>query len=64
MQARAHDTIQILNAATGGQESAVELPFHILWPAAWVDDGTSFVVNRVDVVSQIVMFDRFWSPSR
>jgi Tol biopolymer transport system component len=56
------NAVAILDVATGKQRLAARLPFSIVFRASWVDNGTAFVVNRTDLVSHIVMFDRFWKP--
>jgi serine/threonine protein kinase len=56
---RDHDAVAIFNVATH-ERFDVRLPFHVLFRAAWTDDGASLVVNRRDNISHIVLFDRFW----
>lgn len=38
----------------------VTLPFHVVFRAAWIDDGPALIVNRQDAIQHIVLFDRFW----
>jgi hypothetical protein len=56
---RDHDAVAIFNVATQDRFD-VELPFHVLFRAAWTDDGAALIVNRRNNVSHIVVFDRFW----
>jgi eukaryotic-like serine/threonine-protein kinase len=59
-ETRDHDAVRIFDVATGKSRIAVRLPFHVAFRASWVDDGRALVVNRVDQISHIVLFDRFW----
>lgn len=57
---RTRDAVAVLDAATGDYQVAAELPFHTVFRAAWVDGGKAVLVNRVDTISHVVMFDRIW----
>jgi len=59
-EGRDHDAIRIFDVATGNSRVAVRLPFHIAFRASWIDDDRALVVNRLDQISHIVLFDRFW----
>lgn len=61
-ESRDRDAISILEAATGKSRVAVRFPgpFRIYFRASWVDDGKALVVNRFQITSHIVLFDRFW----
>jgi Tol biopolymer transport system component len=54
------DAIWILDAATGKERSVVRFPepFRMFFRADWVDGGQAFLVNRVEIGSHIVLFDR------
>jgi serine/threonine protein kinase len=56
------DEIRIYDVATGKPRTAARFDkrFGMLFRAAWVDGGRAFIVNRQQVISRIVMFDRFW----
>ncbi len=62
-EARDRDAIWVHDVASGKARVAVRFsqPFQIMFRSSWVDDGRAFVVNRVQTVSHIVMFDRFWT---
>jgi eukaryotic-like serine/threonine-protein kinase len=59
-EASDRDAIWILDAATGHGQPVVRFqePFRIFFRADWVDGGQAFLVNRVAIVSHIVLFDR------
>jgi Tol biopolymer transport system component len=61
---RDRDAIWVYDTATGEGRVAARFhqPFRILFRSSWVDDGSAFVVNRVQTISHIVMLDRFWKP--
>jgi len=60
---RDHDAVAIFNVATR-KRFDVRLPFHVLFRAAWTDNGTALIVNRRNNISHIVLFDRFWERDR
>jgi hypothetical protein len=62
--ARDRDAIGIFDTATGAQRTTIPLPFRIVFRANWIDGGQAFLVNRADTLSHVVIFDRFWTPSR
>jgi serine/threonine protein kinase len=59
-----HDAIWVYDVASGTGRVAARFstPFQILFRVGWVDEGRAFVVNRMQSVSNIVMFDRIGSP--
>jgi Tol biopolymer transport system component len=61
-EGRDRDAIWLYEAATGKAHLAVRFPepFKIFFRASWADDGKALVVNRLQTVTHIVLFDRFW----
>jgi eukaryotic-like serine/threonine-protein kinase len=57
------DAIWVYDVATGKPRVAARFPqaFQIVFRACWVDQNRAFIVNRGQMISHIVMFDRFWS---
>jgi dipeptidyl aminopeptidase/acylaminoacyl peptidase len=62
-EARDRYAIQVLDVASGKGETLVRLSFNINFRAAWTDEGTALIVNRLDAVSHVVLFDRFWDDT-
>ena len=62
-ESREHDVVRVFDAATGESRIAARLPFHVTFRAGWTDAGRAVVVNRVDEVSHIVLFDHFWTAA-
>lgn len=58
-ESRDRDAIWVYDVAAGTSRVAVTFPgpFQILFRSCWVDGGRAFVVNRADVISNVVMFD-------
>jgi Tol biopolymer transport system component len=58
-ESRDRDAIWVYDVATGKSRVAARFPgpFQILFRSCWVDEGRAFVVNRADVISNVVMFD-------
>jgi eukaryotic-like serine/threonine-protein kinase len=54
------DAVAIFDVQTRKRRPDVTLPFHVVFRAAWIDDGAAFIVNRSDTIQHIVLFDRFW----
>jgi hypothetical protein len=63
-ESRDRDAIWIYDVESGTSRPGVRFsqPFLLVFRASWVDDGRAFIVNRMQPVSNIVMFDRFWMP--
>jgi Tol biopolymer transport system component len=61
-ESRDRDAIWTYDVATGKPRLAVRFPrpFKIFFRASWVDGGEAFIVNRYEIISHIVLFDRFW----
>ena len=55
-----HDAVAILDVETHKRRPDVGLPFHVVFRAAWIDNGSALIVNRQDTIQHIVLFDRFW----
>lgn len=64
-ESRDHDAIWVYDVASGKSRVAARfpMPFPIVFRVGWVDDGRAFVVNRMQSLSNIVMFDRIGTPS-
>jgi len=64
-ESRDRDAIWVYDVKTGTKRVVVRFPhqFHISFRANWVDEGRAFVVNRIEEISHIVMFDGFWKPA-
>ena len=62
---RDRDAIWVYDVGGGTARVAVRFPhqFHMWFRASWIDGGRAFLVNRGEVVSQVVLFDRFWQPA-
>jgi Tol biopolymer transport system component len=60
-ESRDRDAIWVYDVASGTGRVAVRFPhqFHIAFRASWVDGDRAFLVNRVEAVSHVVLFDRF-----
>jgi Tol biopolymer transport system component len=58
-ESRDRDAIWVYDVATGTGRVAVRFPgpFQINFRSCWVDQGRAFVVNRANVISNVVMFD-------
>jgi hypothetical protein len=54
------DAVAILDVQTRKRRPDVTLPFHVVFRAAWIDDGAAFIVNRTETIQHIVLFDRSW----
>lgn len=63
-QSRTRDAVWVFDTATHQGRVAATLPFHVVFRAAWADNGRAFIVNRNETVRHIVMFDHFWSTDR
>jgi len=61
-EGRDRDAIWLYETATGKAHMAVKFPepFKIFFRASWTDDGKTLVVNRLQTITHIVLFDRFW----
>ena len=61
-ETRDRHAIWVFETATGKSRLAVRFPepFLIDFRAGWTDNGTALVVNRRQVTSHVVLFDRFW----
>jgi hypothetical protein len=42
--------------------ASARVPFHVLFRASSIDENKAFLVNRVEQLSSIALFDRFWNP--
>jgi eukaryotic-like serine/threonine-protein kinase len=56
------DAVAILDVLTRKRRPDITLPFHVVFRAAWIDDGAAFIVNRNETIQHIVLFDRLWEP--
>jgi Tol biopolymer transport system component len=56
-ESREGDVVRIFDSATGKARVAARLPFHVIFRANWVDGDRALVVNRLDRISHVVMFD-------
>ena len=54
--------ILVFDTATGDEDLVAMLPFDVVFRASWVDGDSALVVNRQQVATHIVLFDRFWNP--
>jgi serine/threonine protein kinase len=63
-EARGRDAIWVYDVASGKSRVAARfpMPFPIAFRVGWVDDGRAFVVNRMQSLSHIAMFDRIGTP--
>jgi Tol biopolymer transport system component len=52
--------IAVLDTATGRERTVALVPFNAVFRANWVDDGAALVVDRFEITTHIVLFDRFW----
>jgi serine/threonine protein kinase len=62
-ESRDRDAIWTFDALTGKSRLAVRFstPFRIYFRASWVDNDRAFIVNRYETISNVVLFDRFWT---
>jgi hypothetical protein len=62
-ESRDRDAIWTFETLTGKSQVAARFstPFKIYFRASWVDNDRAFIVNRYETISNIVLFDRFWS---
>jgi Tol biopolymer transport system component len=62
-EGRDRDAIWVADVETGTWRMAVRFPqpFRIFFRASWAENGRAFVVNRYQLVSHVVLFDRFWT---
>ena len=62
-ESRDRDAIWTFDALTGKSRLAVRFstPFRIYFRASWVDKDRAFIVNRYETISNVVLFDRFWT---
>ena len=56
-------TIWIFDAATGERREAAKFqePAQTYFRAGWTDGGKALIVNRDQVISHVILFDRFWT---
>jgi len=57
-ESRDNDVVRIFDTATGQSRIAVRLPFHAVFRANWVDSDRALIVNRIEQVNHVMMFDR------
>jgi serine/threonine protein kinase len=62
-ESRDRDAIWTFDVLTGTPRLAARFPapFRIYFRASWVDNDRAFIVNRYETISNIVLFDRFWT---
>jgi Tol biopolymer transport system component len=58
VESRDNDVVRIIDTPTGRSRIAVRLPFHALFRANWVDGDRALIINRIETVSHVMMFDR------
>jgi len=54
--------IAVLDAETGAERTVAWLAFPASFRAIWVDGDQALIVNRVEPISHIVLFEGFWRP--
>ena len=62
-ESRDRVAIWTFDALTGKSRLAARfpMPFRIYFRASWVDNDRAFIVNRYETISNVVLFDRFWT---
>jgi hypothetical protein len=65
-ESRDRDAIWVADVETGAWRVAARFPqpFQIFFRASFVENDRAFVVNRFRPLSQIVLFDEFWTDGR